>query len=220
MQSSGHHYFRYFANPGAGLKYVNREMAPKLLLASQSPRRRELLKQIGVKFSVSIQNIDESHRIDERPCDIVVRLAEQKATACLQKSGDVNTVILASDTIVVLGEEVFGKPEGKFDAIRMLLRLSQSTHRVLTAVSVKCYGKSKTLCSETVVTFRAITAEEAEYYWETGEPRGKAGAYAIQGLGAIFIQSISGSYSGVMGLPLFETAELLREFGIDTWQKF
>ena len=201
------------------MKFVKREMALKLLLASRSPRRRKLLKQIGVKFSVRIQDIDESRHIDERPTDLVIRLAEQKAAACLKKS-DENTVIIASDTIVVLEEEVFGKPEGKFDAIRMLLRLSQSTHRVLTAVSVKCYRKSKTICSESVVTFRAISAKEAEDYWETGEPRGKAGAYAIQGLGAIFIQSIKGSYSGVMGLPLFETAELLREFGIDTWQKF
>ena len=127
---------------------------------------------------------------------------------------------LASDTIVVLGEEVFGKPEGKFDAVRMLLRLSEKRHRVLTAVSVMCHGKSKTICSETVVTFRAITTVEAEDYWKSGEPRGKAGAYAIQGFGAIFIHSIKGSYSGVMGLPLFETAELLREFGIDCWQEF
>ena len=201
------------------MKSVKREVASQLLLASQSPRRRELLEQIGVKFSVSFQDIDESRQPDERPFDLVTRLSEQKANACFQKSGDVNTVILASDTMVALGEEVFGKPEGKFDAIRMLLRLSQSTHRVLTAVSVKSYDKSKTICSETVVTFRAITAEEAENYWETGEPKGKAGAYAIQGFGAIFIQSIKGSFSGVMGLPLFETAELLREFGIDTWQK-
>lgn len=202
------------------LKFVKREMAPKLLLASQSPRRRELLKQIGVKFSVSIQDIDESRLIDEKPTDLVKRLAEQKASACLDKARDINSVVLASDTIVVLGEEVFGKPEGKFDAVRMLLRLSDRRHRVLTAVSVMCHDKSKTICSETAVTFRAITTEEAEDYWESGEPRGKAGAYAIQGFGAIFIHSIAGSYSGVMGLPLFETAELLREFGIDCWQEF
>ena len=202
------------------LKFVKREMVPKLLLASQSPRRRELLEQIGVKFSISIQDIDETRKIDEKPTDLVTRLAEQKATACLNKSSDVNAVVLASDTIVVLGDEVLGKPEGKYEAIRTLMRLSQSRHRVLTAVSVKCHDRSKTICSETVVTFRAITTEEAENYWESGEPRDKAGAYAIQGLGAIFIQSIMGSYSGVMGLPLFETAELLREFGINCWQKF
>ena len=201
------------------LKFAKREMSPKLLLASQSPRRRELLEQIGVKFSVSIQDIDESRRIDEKPIDLVVRLAEQKATACLNKTRDINSVVLASDTIVVLGEEVFGKPQGKFDAVRMLLRLSGKRHRVLTAVSVMCHGKSKTICSETVVTFRTITTVEAEDYWKSGEPRGKAGAYAIQGFGAIFIHSIKGSYSGVMGLPLFETAELLREFGIDCWQE-
>ena len=202
------------------MKFVKREMAQKLLLASRSPRRRELLEQIGVKFSVSIQDIDESRQKDEKPNDLVTRLARQKATACLNKSRDVNAVVLASDTIVVLGDEVFGKPEGKFEAMSMLMRLSQSKHRVLTSVTVKSHDKSKTICSETVVTFRAITVEEAEIYWESGEPRDKAGAYAIQGLGAIFIQSIMGSYSGVMGLPLFETAELLGEFGINCWQKF
>ena len=144
------------------LKFVKRGMAPKLLLASQSPRRRELLKQIGVKFSVSIQDIDESRLIDEKPTDLVKRLAEQKASACLDNARDINSVVLASDTIVVLGEEVFGKPEGKFDAVRMLLRLSDRRHRVLTAVSVMCHDKSKTICSETAVTFRAITTDEAE----------------------------------------------------------
>ena len=193
--------------------------APILLLASQSSRRRRLLKQLGVKFSVSAQNIDESWKVDEKPTDLAIRLAGEKAESCLQKSKDSNAVILASDTIVSVKEEIFGKPKDRKDAIRILLRLSSNTHRVLTAVSVKCHSRSKTICSETFVSFRTISCAEADCYWDTGEPQDKAGAYAIQGFGAVFVKSIKGSYSGVMGLPLFETAELLREFGIDTWKK-
>ena len=193
--------------------------APILLLASQSSRREQLLKQLGVKFSVSAPNIDESWKVDEKPTDLAIRLAEEKAETCLQTSTDSNAVILASDTIVSVEEEIFGKPKDRKDAIKMLVRLSSNTHRVLTAVSVKCQSRSKTICSETFVSFRTISSTEANRYWDTGEPRDKAGAYAIQGFGAVFIESIKGSYSGVMGLPLFETAELLREFGIDTWGK-
>lgn len=189
-----------------------------LLLASQSSRRQQLLKQLGVKFVVKAQDIDESFKIGEKPLDVVIRLAEKKAESCLNKAADANVVILASDTIVVLKEEVFGKPKDRNDAIRMLLRLSKHTHRVLTAVSVKGQSKSRTICSETLVNFRAISRAEAERYWDTGEPQDKSGAYAIQGFGAVFIESIKGSYSGVMGLPLFEAAKLLREFGIDCWQ--
>ena len=191
--------------------------APILILASQSPRRRQLLKQLGVKFSVSAQDIDESCKRDEAPTDLAVRLAEEKAEICFKKSVDSNVVILASDTIVVLKGDIFGKPKDRKDAIKMLLRLSANTHRVLTAVSVKCHTKSKTIWSETFVSFRTISSTEAGYYCDTGEPLDKAGAYAIQGFGAVFIKSIEGSYSGVMGLPLFETAELLREFGIHCW---
>ena len=193
--------------------------APILLLASQSSRREQLLKQLGVKFSVSAPNIDESWKVDEKPTDLAIRLAEEKAETCLQTSTDSNAVILASDTIVSVEEEIFGKPKDRKDAIKMLVRLSSNTHRVLTAVSVKGQSRSKTICSETFVSFRTISSTEANRYWDTGEPRDKAGAYAIQGFGAVFIESINGSYSGVMGLPLFETAELLREFGIDTWKK-
>ena len=192
--------------------------APTLLLASKSSRRRQLLRQLGVKFSVSAQDIDESSKKGEKPTDLVIRLAEEKAKICLKNSADSSVIILASDTIVVAEKEIFGKPKDRNDAIRMLLRLSKNTHRVLTAVSVNCHDKSKTICSETFVNFRAISKAEAEYYWDTGEPRDKAGAYAIQGFGAVFIERIEGSYSGVMGLPLFETAELLKEFGIDCWQ--
>ena len=192
--------------------------APTLLLASKSSRRLQLLRQLGVKFSVSAQDIDESSKKGEKPTDLVIRLAEEKAKICLKNSVDSSVIILASDTIVVAEKEIFGKPKDRNDAIRMLLRLSKNTHRVLTAVSVNGHDKSKTICSETFVNFRAISKAGAEYYWDTGEPRDKAGAYAIQGFGAVFIERIEGSYSGVMGLPLFETAELLKEFGIDCWQ--
>tara|TARA_B100000945_G_scaffold160848_1_gene129155 strand:- start:1833 stop:2423 length:591 start_codon:yes stop_codon:yes gene_type:complete len=193
--------------------------ASRLILASQSSRRRQLLKQLGVKFSVRAQDIDESYKGDEQPFDLATRLAEEKAEICFKKSADPDVVVLASDTIVVLEEDIFVKPKDRNDAIRMLLRLSAKTHRVLTAVSARCHTKSKTILSETFVNFRIISSAEAGYYWDTGEPRDKAGAYAIQGFGAAFIKYIEGSYSGVMGLPLYETAELLGEFGIDCWQK-
>ena len=126
--------------------------------------------------------------------------------------------MLASDTTVVVEDKIFGKPVDQNDALNMLSLLSGKTHRVLTAVSVTSCRRSKTICSETFVNFRVINVEEAQAYWETGEPRDKAGAYAIQGFGAAFVESITGSYSGVMGLPLFETVKLLGDFGIRCWK--
>ena len=190
----------------------------KLILASKSPQRQKLLNQIGVEFLIVAPDIDESRHENEVPESMVVRLAKTKAAFCLNKVLDREAIVLASDTIVVVEDKIFGKPVDQNDALNMLSLLSGETHRVLTAVSVTSCNRSKTICSETFVNLRVINVEEAQAYWETGEPRDKAGAYAIQGFGAAFVESISGSYSGVMGLPLFETVKLLGDFGIRCWK--
>ena len=190
----------------------------KLILASKSPQRQKLLNQIGVDFLIVAPDIDESRHENELPESMVVRLAKTKAACCLNKVRDREAIVLASDTIVVVEDKIFGKPVDQNDALNMLSLLSGETHRVLTAVSVTSCSRSKTICSETFVNLRVINVEEAQAYWETGEPRDKAGAYAIQGFGAAFVESITGSYSGVMGLPLFETVKLLGDFGIRCWK--
>jgi septum formation protein len=182
--------------------------APIVRLASVSPRRRELLAQIGVPHVVTGAHIDESVLSGEPPRDYVQRMARGKAQAVWTRDGSLP--VLAADTTVVLDGVIFGKPEHRDDALRMLSALSGRTHQVLTAVALASRNGMALRLSESHVGFRTVTPEEAAAYWETGEPRDKAGAYAIQGRAAVFIESLSGSYSGVMGLPLFETAELLR----------
>ncbi|MDA1370210.1 MAG: Maf family protein [Proteobacteria bacterium] len=191
----------------------------QLILASASPRRQQLLTQLGVAHQVSAQNIDETRIAGEAPVDFVCRMAMEKARAALlQLDAADETVILASDTVVVCAGEVLGKPLDRGDAVSMLLKLSDKVHQVLSAITVLNKHRESSACSMTRVQFREIQAEEADQYWQTGEPAGKAGAYAIQGFGAAFVKTIDGSYSGVMGLPLFETAQLLSEFGIPCWQ--
>ena len=185
-----------------------------LILASASPRREKLLRQLGVNFVTEPQDIVEEKRIDESPEKFVKRMAEEKASSARDKRKENDIVVLASDTIVVCDERVLGKPKDKSDGIKMLLTLSNKTHRVLSAVTLANALRYKSAVSCTSVLFRKISEIEAEYYWDSGEPEGKAGGYAIQGCGAVFVQSINGSYSGVMGLPLFQTAQLLSEFGI------
>ena len=189
-----------------------------LILASASPRREKLLRQLGVNFVSEPQDIIEEKRIDESPEKFVKRMAEGKASSAFGKRKEKDIVVVASDTIVVCDKRVLGKPKDKSDGIKMLLTLSNKTHRVLSAVTVANTLRYKSTVSETSVSFREISEIEAEYYWDSGEPEGKAGGYAIQGCGAVFVQSINGSYSGVMGLPLFQTAQLLSEFGINSWQ--
>ena len=191
---------------------------PKLILASASSRREELLLQLGLSFEVMPQDITEKCNIGESPEKFVTRMADEKAKSALVVHKDNNKVILASDTIVVINGEVLGKPINKNESIKMLLSLSKKSHRVLSAVTVASPEKQKSVLTETVVVFREISEIEADYYWGSGEPAGKAGGYAIQGLGAVFVESIVGSYSGVVGLPLFETALLLKEFGVSSWQ--
>jgi len=192
---------------------------PALILASASPRRQQLLEQLGLQFSVASQDIDESMRAGESPRDFVLRMAIEKAEAALQRLDAADeTVIIAADTIVVCGDQLLGKPTDEQDAQRMLLQLSDREHRVLSAVTVATVSDSRSIVSETSVCLRAISAQEAKRYWLTGEPADKAGGYGIQGYAAIFVKKLNGSYSGVMGLPLYESAQLLKEFGIECLQ--
>lgn len=189
----------------------------RLILASSSPRRRELLRQIGVNFDVLAQDIDETPGVDEVPVDYVCRLALTKARAVLTGSGSVPVCpVLGADTIVVCAGQLLGKPRDRAHALNMLARLSAGTHEVLSAVAMTDGIRESVLMSTTKVSFRALSPLECEQYWLTGEPEGKAGAYAIQGLAAMFVTSINGSYSGVVGLPLFETCELLKQYGVAT----
>ncbi len=186
--------------------------APKLHLASSSPRRSRILERMGLEFTASGVDIDE-RRYRGEPADIMVlRLAVKKAGAVPPVPG---TVVLGADTAVVLDGEVFGKPEDQADALRMLARLSGRRHQVMTGVAVRAGGATTSALSVTDVTFREIRPDEALDYWQSGEPRGKAGAYAIQGLGGAFVATIAGSFTGVVGLPVIETAELLRSAGIE-----
>jgi len=186
-----------------------------IYLASASPRRRELLQQIGVSFRLVESGLDETPRPSEAPEAYVSRLAAAKADAgWLRSRSAANAPVLAADTAVVLDGAILGKPRDRDDAEHMLLKLSGRTHEVLTAVAVRSAAGNEIKVSHSLVTFRNLDAAEARVYWDTGEPRDKAGAYAIQGYAAIFIADLRGSYSGVMGLPLFETAELLRALGV------
>ncbi len=187
----------------------------RIHLASASPRRAELLRQIGVRFCVQPVTIDETRRANEAPLEFVCRLASEKATAAWGGLGSqADRHVLAADTAVVLGGEVFGKPRDREDCISMLGRLSGQVHDVLTAVTLQGAHGPMTRCSQSRVRFRHIPEGERLSYWESGEPADKAGGYAIQGLGAVFVARLEGSYSGVMGLPLYETASMLQARGL------
>lgn len=190
---------------------------PSLFLASGSPRRRELLAQIGVPFSTLTAPIDETPQPGEQPRAYVCRLASSKAAAG-QALAPEGAVVLGADTAVILDERILGKPVDGQDARAMLGALSGRTHQVLTAVAVCDAGAAEVICVSSQVRFRHLAAREIEAYWASGEPADKAGSYAIQGLGAVFVEAIEGSYSGVVGLPLCETAALLARFGIACWQ--
>ena len=190
-----------------------------IYLASGSPRRRELLQQIGVPFRVLGTAVDEAVAAGEAAAAYVARLAAAKAEAGWTSSQDAHPApVLAADTAVVLDGEILGKPAHRQDGERMLSLLSGRTHEVLTAIALRTAAGLRSSLSRSAVTFRRIAADEARVYWETGEPLDKAGAYAIQGRAAVFIADLRGSFSGVMGLPLFETAELLSEAGVPCWQ--
>ncbi len=194
---------------------MNPPLNPIVYLASASPRRKELLAQLGVRFEVLPVAVDEEVQPGEGAADLVCRLASAKALAGVALRQDSRIPVVAADTSVALGAELFAKPLDQADAARILGRLSGRTHSVFTAVAVADGQRERVELSRSEVTFRALTCGEIAAYWRTGEPADKAGAYAIQGRGAQFISDLRGSYSGVMGLPLFETARLLTLFGCE-----
>jgi septum formation protein len=187
-----------------------------VILASTSPRRRELLQQIGVCFEAVSAAVDETPSQAECPEAYVRRVAAEKSLAGQRLSGASSLPVLGADTEVVLDGEVFGKPQHFEQARSMLTRLSGRVHVVLSAVSLRQGDRHWQAISVSSVTFRDLSREDIEAYWASGEPRDKAGAYAIQGRGALFVRHLEGSFSGVMGLPLYETGLLLKEIGIDT----
>lgn len=192
---------------------------PTLFLASASPRRAELLGQIGVPFQRVSASIDETPRVAEEPAVYVERLAQEKAQAGLQRLEQAaDAVVLGADTALVLEGRILGKPQDRADALAMLAALSGREHQVLTAVALCSATRRASVVVASRVCFAPISAAQAEAYWASGEPLDKAGSYAIQGLGAVFVAGMSGSYSAVVGLPLCETASLLAEFGIPCWQ--
>lgn len=187
----------------------------QLVLASASPRRSALLEQLGLGFEQIPPQVDESVRPGETAIDYVERLSEVKADEVMQRELHRDPIILSADTVVVVEGNILGKPESKRHGTGMLLSLSAREHQVLTGVTLKDRNAMRKFHVSTYVTFRQISERECEDYWNTGEPRDKAGGYGIQGLGAIFVAAINGSYSNVVGLPLTEVAAALRDFGID-----
>jgi septum formation protein len=188
------------------------EVSPVLLLASTSPRRRELLLQLGVAHIARGADLDEARKKAETPHDYVVRIAAAKANAL--RDAACSLPVLGVDTVVVLDGVMYGKPRDRDDALGMLARLSGREHEVLTAVALADSRGIALAVNASAVRFRLLSAAECRDYWDSGEPLDKAGGYAIQGFAAAFIESLRGSYSGVMGLPLFETAALLRGAGV------
>jgi septum formation protein len=189
-----------------------------IYLASASPRRRELLEQIGVPFRVLPASVSEARRGGEHPEVYVARVAADKADQVWEQVQATEPApVLAADTAVVVDDELFGKPADQAEALRMLERLSGRSHTVLTAVALRWRSDRHALVSQSEVRFRATTAAERRAYCRTGETSDKAGAYAIQGYGGLFVEHLSGSYSAVMGLPLCETAGLLNRFDLPPW---
>ena len=186
-----------------------------LFLASASPRRHEILERMGVRFEVLTQQAEEVVHVDETPEVFVVRLALEKARSGLAaRSAGATAPVLGADTAVVVDDTILGKPGDRAEAIAMLEQLAGRSHRVLTGVALVDGERESTRLSLSTVTLRDLDAAEIERYWASGEPAGKAGAYAIQGRGGVFVEQLEGSYTGVMGLPMFETHDLLSDFGI------
>jgi septum formation protein len=197
----------------------------RIYLASRSPRRRELLKQVGISFEIVLfredarrgADVDESPQPGEVPSDYVLRVACSKAEAASLRLNQRRLPaypVLAADTTVVLDGRILGKPADEADAIAMLTALAGKSHQVLTAVAVGRYERLETRLSTSTVEFAALTPAQIRSYVATGEPLDKAGAYAIQGRAGAFVRHLAGSYTGVMGLPLYETVELLETFGL------
>ncbi|KGJ92353.1 Maf family protein [Colwellia psychrerythraea] len=188
----------------------------KLILASQSPRRSELLAQLGYQFSVQPSDIDETVTKDEVAHDYVLRLAKQKAQhvfSLLSQAEQKHSHVLGSDTSVVFDGNILGKPDNEADCIKTLTLLSNNQHQVLTAIALASISGVVGQVISTEVSFKALTIEEISSYWLSGEPQDKAGSYGIQGIAGQFVKTINGSYSAVVGLPLYETTELLANAG-------
>ncbi len=190
---------------------------PHLTLASTSPRRADLLRQIGVNFTQCAVNIDETPHFGESVAQAALRLARAKAEAGV-RAADPTHAVLAADTLIGFENTALGKPRDCEDFIATMRRLSGRQHEVYTAVALAHANEIKAFLSVSHVSFRPLLENEMIAYWDTGEPADKAGGYAIQGLAGALITRLEGSYTGVMGLPLFETAELLRQAGIPIWQ--
>ena len=191
---------------------------PLILLASASPRRSALLTQIGVPHAIRPVDINEAVRQGESPAEYVYRLSCTKAEVLWDRLDPAERLpVLGADTTVAIGNDILGKPANSAELLTMLRRLSGQTHQVYTGVALRTERGTRTRLSVSDVTFRALNDIEIIAYWESGEPADKAGGYAVQGRAAMFIERIHGSYSGVMGLPLFETAQLLEENG---WKAF
>lgn len=187
-----------------------------IYLASASPRRRELLEQIGVKYRLLAVDVDETPRVAEAAEDYVARLALEKAHAGWQLiDNKEQKPVLGADTAVVINNQILGKPADKQQALEMLMSLSGTTHQVLSGVALVMENTEAVRVNTSLVTFRDLSEAECEAYWHTGEPADKAGSYAIQGRAAMFITNLAGSFTGVMGLPLYETAELLQNVGVN-----
>ena len=184
------------------------------LLASGSPGRAELLSQLAVQFRQVSVDIDETPFDGEAPIDYVRRMSHQKIRKAVELHGKSHEVILTADTSVAPGQKILGKPGNFSEFTEMMQALSNRQHRVYTSVSVVCGDREESALSTSLVWFAELTENDILWYWQTTEPRDKAGGYGIQGQGARFIKSISGSYSGILGLPLYETAEILVNFGI------
>lgn len=192
----------------------------KLLLASTSPRRQALLAQLGISFSVFPVDVDETVRVGEIPGNYVRRMAQEKAELGWNNhvTRGQTIAVVGADTAVILDESILGKPRDKAHGLEMLTSLAGRSHQVLTAVAVCKDGTSRVALSCSEVRFRSISEWEREAYWATGEPLDKAGGYGIQGIGAVFVEHIAGSYSGVMGLPIYETTQLLGDIGISVFR--
>ncbi len=189
-------------------------MTTNLILASGSPRRKLLLEQLGISFEIDPPDVDESVVTGEAPEAYVTRLSALKAQT-VAANQDSEAVILAADTTVVLQGNILGKPESKEHGLQMLKELSGTRHDVLTGVSIFSVSRIETFWVRTEVAFRHLGEKEIAWYWETGEPQDKAGAYGLQGAGAAFVETLKGSYSNVIGLPLSETVSILRDFSIE-----
>lgn len=188
-----------------------------LILASASPRRAEILQQIGVDFQIVPADIDETPMSQESPVDYVQRMAQEKTQHVINSIAGSSMIVLGADTSVVLGSKIYGKPKNQEDGMAMLAALSGKTHQVLTAIAMGNKQRCLIKLSATDVKFRELDPKESMDYWNTGEPADKAGGYAIQGLGAVFVEKISGSFSGVVGLPIEQTAQLLKTFNVPIW---